>query len=156
MSLRETLIACAMASVWFSWIALLIACVPTLMVFSAAAKATRFHYLVAGLLGGVVGEFCGTSGLFLSLWYGCLGQGKSCNTAQGDMGLLVTIPVGALLGCVLGMLWILATLRFPPTSPWASLSRYTGPSRAGNWACSIATPVAFCILATLTVMRVLA
>ena len=155
MGLRETLITCVSASLWFSWIALLIACVPALGVF-AAAKATRFQYLVAGLLGGIVGEFCGTSALFLSMWYGCLGQGQSCNTAQGDMGLIVTIPAGSLLGCVLAMLWILATQRFPPTSPWASVSRYTGPSRFGNWTCFIATPAAFCILTTLTLARLMA
>jgi hypothetical protein len=76
MSLRETLIACLSASIWFSWIAFLIVCVPTLAVFSAAAKPHRLPYLIAGLLGGIAGECCGTSALFLSLWYGCLLQSR--------------------------------------------------------------------------------
>jgi hypothetical protein len=156
MSLREVLITCVSASLRFSWIAILISCVPTLVVFSAAAKPNRLQYLIAGLLGGIAGEFCGTSALFLSLWYGCLGQGQSCNTAQGDMGLIVTIPVGSLLGCLLAMSWTLATLRFPPTSLWASVICYTGPNRLGNWTCSIATPAAFCILTTLVLARLMA
>jgi hypothetical protein len=156
MSLRETLIACATASLWFSWIAFLIACVPTLVVSATAAKSHRLPYLIAGLAGGIAGEFCGTSALFLSLWYGCLGQGQSCNTAQGDMGLIVTIPVGSLLGCLVAMGWTSATLRFPPTSPWASVSCYTGPSRVGNWACTIATPAVFSILTTVVLARLMA
>ncbi len=156
MILRETLIACVSASLWFSWIAILIACVPTLVVFSIAAKPHRLQYLIAGLLGGIAGEFCGTSALFLSLWYGCLGQGQSCNTAQGDMGLLVTIPIGSLLGCLLAMWWISATLSFLPTSPWASVSRYTGPSRVGNWTCTLAVPAIFFVLTTVVLARLMA
>src|ERR1700732_1195823 len=86
-----------------SWIALLIALVPTLVVACVVAMR-RWQYVIAGLLGGVAGGFCGAASLFLSFWFACRGHVQGCNTAQGDMGLLVTFPLGSLLGCLVGLL----------------------------------------------------
>lgn len=146
MELVETLKTMVIASLWFSWIALGIALMPTLFV-SIAAETHGWQYAVAGLLGGVVGEFCGTGSLFLSFWLSCRNQ-PQCNTAQGDMGLIVVVPVGSIIGCLLALFWTRFTLRIPEGSPWSSVSRYTGRSRFQNWAYAIALQVAFWSLVT--------
>ena len=109
MSVSETLRATLSASLWLSWIALLIAILPTILVM-VAAERHRWQYLIVGVLGSVAGEFCGVASLFLSLWFSCLGQGQACNTAQGDMGLIITLPVGSLLGCLFALFWTWRTL----------------------------------------------
>jgi hypothetical protein len=114
-------------SFYFSWIALLIALVPTLLV-TVVAEGRRWHYAIAGLLGGVAGGFSGAASLFLGLWFGCRGQVQDCNTAQGDMGLLVTFPVGSFLGCLIALL---------------CMRLYSGPRPFRNWAYAIVTQLAF-------------
>jgi hypothetical protein len=114
-------------SLIFSWIALLIALLPTLLV-TIATETRRWHYAVAGLLGGVVGGFSGAASLFLSFWFACRGQVQGCNTAQGDMGLLITFPLGALLGCLVALL---------------CMRLYSGPHSFRNWAYAIASQLAF-------------
>ena len=127
MTFLEGLKTAASVAFFFSWIALLIALLPTLFVASVV-KTRRMQYVVAGLLGGVTGGFCGAASLFLSLWFACRGQVQGCNTAQGDMGLLITFPLGSLAGCLVALL---------------SLRLYSGPSLFRNWAYAIASQVAF-------------
>lgn len=127
MTLLEVFKAAVSVSLIFSWIALLIALVPTLLV-AFAAKNRRWHYAIAGLLGGVVGGFSGAASLFLSLWFGCRGQVQGCNTAQGDMGLLVTFPVGSLLGCLVALL---------------CMRIYSGPRPFRTWAYAIVSQLIF-------------
>jgi hypothetical protein len=50
---------------------LLISFLPTMVAFGASPNARRLQYLIAGLVGGVAGEACGTASLFLSLWFSC-------------------------------------------------------------------------------------
>jgi hypothetical protein len=156
MSLLEVFKATIFGSVWLSWIAVLIACLPTVGVFAIAPKRRRWQYVVAGLLGGVAGEFCGVGSLFLSLWLDCRGQGPSCNTAQGDMGLIITVPVGSLVGSLLALCWTWVTLRIPSESPWSSVCCYSGPSRIQNWTYAIAVQIAFWVLATWLFARLMA
>jgi hypothetical protein len=141
MDLVETLKVVLTAGLWFSWIALAIALLPTLLV-SIAAENHKKQYALAGLLGGVAGEFCGTSSLFLSLWLYCRKQAQ-CNTAQGDMGLIVTVPLGSFIGCLLALSWTWLTLGIQEGSVWSSVSRYNGPSRIQNLTCAIALQVVF-------------
>ena len=112
MNLVDGLKAAISVSLHFSWIALLIALLPTLFV-TFAVETRRLQYAIAGLLGGVAGGFCGATSLFLSFWFGCQGQVQSCNTAQGDMGLLVTFPAGSLAGCLIALAWTRLTLGIP-------------------------------------------
>jgi len=156
MSLSETLTATLSASLWLSWIALLIAILPTTLVMAAAERHHRLQYLIVGVLGSVAGEFCGVASLFLSLWFSCLGRGQACNTAQGDMGLIITLPVGSLLGCLFALFWTRATLRIASDSPWAWVSRYSGASRFKNWSFTIGVPVAFWVLTTIFFARLMA
>jgi hypothetical protein len=127
-------------SLIFSWIALLIALVPTLLV-TFVAETRRWHYAVAGLLGGVAGGFSGAASLFLSLWFGCRGQVQGCNTAQGDMGLLVTFPVGSLLGCLVALL---------------CMRLYSGPRPFRNWAYALVSQLAFWTTMIILFARLLA
>jgi hypothetical protein len=127
MSVVDAFKAAVWVSIMFSWIALLIALIPTLLV-TFAAETRRWHYAIAGLLGGVVGGFSGAASLFLSFWFGCRGQVQGCNTAQGDMGLIFTFPVGSFLGCVIALL----CMRF-----------YSGPRPFRNWAYAIVSQFAF-------------
>lgn len=116
----------------FSWIALLIALIPTLFVAFAIVDIRRWHYVVAGLLGGVGGGFCGAAALFLSLWFSCRDQVQSCNTAQGDMGLLVTFPLGSLAGCLVALLCMQLCSSSHPLRTWA----YWISSQLAIWAAS--------------------
>ena len=149
MTLLQVLKATMIASAWFLWIAVPIACLPTAFAFAVAPRRHRWHYVVAGLLGGV-------ASLFLSVWFYCRGQGQSCNTAQGDMGLIITLPVGSFLGSSLAVCWTWVTLRIPPESPWSSIWCYSGPSRIQNWTYAIAIPIAFWVLVTLFFARLMA
>jgi hypothetical protein len=124
--------------------------------FLASQRTNRRQYLVAGLLGGLAGEFSGVASLLLSLWFGCRSQGQSCNTAQGDIGLIFTAPMGAMLGCVFAMWWTYATLKRSPSNPWASVFRYSGQERFKNCAFAIATPFALWVLVTVVVARLMA
>jgi hypothetical protein len=142
MNLVDGLKAAVSVSLIFSWIALLIALVPTLFV-TFAVETRRWQYAIAGLLGGVAGGFCGATSLFLSFWFACRGQVQGCNTAQGDMGLLVTFPLGSFVSCLVALAWTRLTLRIPAESPWSSVSRYSGSSRFRNWAYAIASQLAF-------------
>jgi|HubBroStandDraft_5_1064220.scaffolds.fasta_scaffold217805_2 hypothetical protein len=156
MSLLEVFKTTMIASVWLSWIGVLIACLPAGFAFAIAPTKRRWQYFVPGLLGGVAGEFCGVGSLFLSLWFSCLGKGPSCNTAQGDMGLMITVPTGAFLGSLLALFWTWATLRIPPESPWSSVWCYSGPSRILNWTYAIAIQIAFWVLVTWSFARLMA
>jgi len=122
-------VAVSVASV-FSWIALLIALVPTLFVTFAIVDTRRWHYAIAGLLGGLGGGFCGAASLFLSLWFSCRGHVQGCNTAQGDMGLLVTFPLGSLAGCLVGLLFMNLYSVHHPFRSWA----YWISSQLAIWA----------------------
>jgi hypothetical protein len=139
----------------FSWIALLIALVPTLLV-TFAVKTRRWQYLIAGLLGGIAGGFCGATSLFLSFWFACRGQVQGCNTAQGDMGLLITFPLGSFVGCFVALAWTKLTLRIPEESPWSSVCRYTGSHPIRNWAYAIASQLAFWVSTILLIARLMA
>lgn len=86
-------------------VALAITLLPTLTVV-CAAETRRGYYAIAGMLGGVVGGFGGAAALFLGLWLSCWGQTKGCNTAQGDMGLLVSFPAGDFLGSVAALVGV--------------------------------------------------
>jgi hypothetical protein len=140
MTLMQTLEAAAKVSLAFSWIALLIALAPTLFVASMA-KSRRWHYRVAGLLGGIAGGFGGAASLFLSLWFGCRWQAHGCNDAQGDMGLLVTFPVGSFVGCLVALL---------------CMRLYSGQRAIQNWAYAIGSQVAFWFVMTILFGRLMA
>jgi hypothetical protein len=155
-SLLEVFKVTMIASLWFSWIGVLIACIPVGFAFAIAPTKHRWQYVAAGLSGGVAGEFCGIGSLFLSLWFYCLGKGQSCNTAQGDMGLIITVPIGAFFGGLLALGWTWATLRILPKRPWSSVWSYSGPSRIQNWLCVIAIQIAFWVLVTWFFARLMA
>jgi hypothetical protein len=141
MNLMDGLKAAVSVSFTFSWIALFIALVPTLFV-TIAVETHRWLYAIAGLLGGVAGGFCGAASLFLSFSFACRDQVQGCNSAQGDMGLLFTFPLGSFVGCLLALAWTKLTLGIPEQSPWSSVCRYSGPSSLRNWAYAIASQLA--------------
>jgi hypothetical protein len=124
----------------FSWVAVLIALTPTLFV-TFSVRTRRLHYAISGLLGGVVGGFCGAASLFLSLSFACRGQLQACNTAQGDMGLLIPFPVGSLVGCLVALL---------------CMRLYSSPRPFRNWAYSIASQIAFWAIVTILFARLMA
>ena len=140
MNLVDAFKAAVLVSLIFSWIALLIALVPTLLVTSAV-ETRRWQYAVAGLLGGVAGGFSGAASLFLSLWFSCRGQVQGCNTAQGDMGLLVTFPLGSFIGCLVALL---------------CMRLYSGPRPLQNWAFAVASQIAFWVTMIILFARLMA
>jgi hypothetical protein len=117
MSLLEVFKATLIAFLWFSWVGVLIACLPAVFGFAIAPAKRRWQCVATVLLGGIAGEFCGVGFLFLSLWLSCLGKGQSCNTAQGDMGLMITVPAGTFCGSLLALGWTWLTCRIPPENP---------------------------------------
>lgn len=140
MSYVDGLKAAVYAACFFSWIALLIALIPTLSVVFAV-ETRRWHYAISGLLGGVAGGFFGAASLFLSLVFACGGKVEGCNTAQGDMGLLVTFPLGSLVGCLVGLM---------------CMRLYSGPRPFRNWAYSIASQIVFWAILTVLFARLMA
>lgn len=156
MSLLDVLGATAIASIWLSWMALLIACVPAVFAFALAPQGRRWHYAFAIVGGGFAGEFCGVGCVFLSIWLFCGGHGQPCTTDQGDMGLISTAPVGAFLGTLFAIVWTWATHRVPSKSLWCSVGRYSGSSWLLHWVCVIVTPVAFWVLVTWLAARMVA
>jgi hypothetical protein len=140
MTLVDVFKAAVSVSLIFSWIALLIALVPTLLV-TFAVETRRWHYAIAGLLGGVTGGFSGAASLFLSLWFGCRGQVQGCNTALGDMGLLVTFPVGSFLGCLVALL---------------CMRLYSGPRPFRTWVYAIVSQLIFWATMIILFARIMA
>ena len=155
MKLNEVFEATLFATLWLSWVAVVIALIPTAIAFAIVSVERRWRYVFAGILGGVAGEACGVASLFLSLWMFCRGQGQYCNTAQGDMGLIITVPVGSLCGCLLGFTWTWIGHRIPAESAFASVYCYSGPKRVQNWLYSIAISFAFWVLATYVFARLM-
>jgi hypothetical protein len=155
MNLQDALKAAVTTFLSFSWIALAIAFLPTLIVV-VAAETRRWQYGIAGMLGGIAGEFCGIGSLFLSFWFACGNKAYVCNTAQGDMGLIITIPLGSFIGCLLALSWTNLSLKIPEDSPWSSVCRYSGPSRIRNWTYAIAIQGAFWASVTCLLARIMA
>lgn len=158
MNFREALMASITASVWLSWIAVLIACLPAFAIgMPSAPRGHRAHFVIAGLLGGIVGEFCAVHSLFFSIYLWCRSfLPEPCNSAQGDMGLIYLLPIGSIIGSMLGLFWMWLTLKIPEESAWTSVFIYAGPSRIRNWCCAIAVPLGFCVLITCLLARMMA
>jgi hypothetical protein len=144
MNFLDTQKVSAVASLWFSWIAALIAFVPILLVFAIGSRP-RFRYVTAGILGAIAGESCGVTSLFLSFWFYCRAR-PSCNTAQGDMGLLITLPLGTLAGLALSLFWTWAIRRVLDPSTESEQSAVSSGLR--KWTCVAVIPVGFWLLAT--------
>jgi hypothetical protein len=161
--LQETLFA----TLWFSWIALPIAAVPSgvLALFLSdrggrwempadSCKGERkVHYLILGLLGGRTGELVAVGSLSLGEWWVCYTQHQLCNDGQGGMALIVTLPALSFLGSAFALLWTWVSLRIPATLPMTSVFRYSGPSRLLNWVCAIAIQLIFWPLLAFAVFR---
>jgi hypothetical protein len=135
MSLAEALKTALLVASVYSWVTLLLAAVPTLFITFVFITGRRWEHAIAGLLGGVGGGFCGAAALFLSLWLSCRDVPTGCNTAQGDMGLLVTFPVGSIAGCLIALL---------------CMNRISSSSRFKNWVYWIGSQIA--IWATTTIL----
>lgn len=155
MNLVDGFKAAVSVSLIFSWVALLIALVPTLFV-TFAVETRGWQYAVAGLLGGVAGGFCGAASLFLSFWIACRGQVQGCNAAQGDMGLFVTFPLGSFVGCLVALAWTRFTLKVPEESPWSSVCIRSGRRSFRNWAYAIASQFAFWVTMIMLFARLMA
>ena len=139
MTFWEVFMASITASVWPSWIALPFLVVSMLCIALASAPGSnRRRYLIAGLIGGIVGEFCAVYSLFFSLLLFCRAH-PSCNTAQGDMGLIYLIPLGTSVGTLLtsGFTWV--TFKIARSIP---------SSRRPIWICSILAQLTFYVETT--------
>jgi hypothetical protein len=146
-----------LASVCFSWAGLLIACFPSFLILAPLApKPRRWHYVFAGLLGGVAGEFSAVHSLFLSLAAWCSHQGRPCNSAQGDLALLFFVPIGSCCGSLLAGAWTHLTLKIPKESVWSSVFVYAGPGKLCNWCSAIAVPLAFYVCVIYMLARLMA
>jgi hypothetical protein len=126
------------SSVGLSWLGALIACLPTLgLGFSLSPIRHRRNYVIAGLLGGVAGEFCSVHWFFFSLWSWCRNQPQPCSDPRGDVALLYLIPIGACCGSLVALVWTWLTLKIPEGNAWSSVFVYSGRSRVRNWSCAI-------------------
>jgi len=140
MDFWETLKVSTSASLWLSWIAMLIAAVLTFAI-ACSSRIHRRYYSLSGILGGVAGEFCAVNSLFIGRWLWCRGQ-NPCNTAQGDIALIYLLPLGTCSGCLLASCFTAMTLRVIQLSPSDRLFRRV------TWTCSIAVQFAMFVSAT--------
>ncbi|HKD59871.1 MAG TPA: hypothetical protein VKB47_05400 [Terracidiphilus sp.] len=144
MELWDALKTPMIVSVELSWLGALIACLPTLgLGFSLAPPVQRRNYVIAGLLGGIAGEFCSVHWFFLSLWSWCRNQPQPCSDPRGDVALIYLIPLGACCGSLLALIWTWLTLKIPERSAWSAVCVYSGPSRVRNWSCAIVRQLSF-------------
>ena len=139
MDLLQTIETSIIASLWFSWIALLVACVPTAIATISAPGGRKLKYFIAGLFGGVGGEFCAVHSTFLSIWIWCQSQ-HPCNDAQGGIILIFLIPVETFVGSLLATAFMWLTLRV--SGAGSSTSQRT------VWTCSILVQLTVLVLAT--------
>lgn len=153
MELVNVLKATIFAGLWLSWIAVIVAALPTGFALTVTTPRNKFPYLLAGLLGGIAGEFCATSSMFLGDWWSCRSDPRFCYDGQADMGLIYTIPALSLLGSIAALIWTSFTLRVRPDLPWASVFRYTGSRRFLNLACAVAPQLLFWPLLALATFR---
>ena len=69
MDFWETLKVSTSASLWLSWIAMLIAAVLTFAI-ACSSRIHRRYCSLSGILGGVAGEFCAVNSLFIGMCFG--------------------------------------------------------------------------------------
>jgi hypothetical protein len=153
MSISDVLVSSAWASLWFSWVAGLLVCLPTLAAFAIASHGNRLRYLIGGFLGGFAGECCGVTSLFLSSWFSCR-TNPSCNTAQGDMGLILSVPAGSLLGCILGICWV--WLMQPTSLEQSQPVEVAARSRVTVWTTAVGVPVVLWFWVTILLAWIMA
>ena len=147
MEMLEVLRTSIVGSIVFSLVGLPIACVSAFVFGTAfAPRIYRWHYILAGLLGGLGGEFCAVSSVFLSLSMWCSHHPQPCNDAQGGIVLIFLLPIGVIGGSLFACWWTRLTIKIPEKSVWTSIFIYSGPSRVLNWCCAMTVPVAICVL----------
>jgi hypothetical protein len=100
----------------------------------------------------VAGEACGITSVFLSFWFECRAY-PACNTAQGDLGLIITVPLGSFLGSVLALWWIYFIRRKAFTQVPSEKHNFHGLRK---WIYAVAMPAAFWLVATTLLARFVA
>jgi hypothetical protein len=162
MSLRDAIVGTLWAALWFSWVGLLIALLPSLCVglvlrtrnlANEGSVGRKIPYASLGLVGGLMGEFTAVSSLSLGTWWWCLKGSQVCHDGQAGMVLIFTVPALSFFCSVLSLLWTWASLRIPSNNPFASVFRYSGSNRLLNWTCAIAIQLLFWPLLTIVVFR---
>jgi hypothetical protein len=157
MNFHEVICGTIFVTLWFSWVSLLFAALPVGIVAlllkggklhwipprCGEASAPKIHYVIIGLLGGLAGEFVAVSSLVIGEWWICYTQHQLCNDGQGGIVLVFTIPALSLMGGTVALIWTRISLRIPAERPWASVFRYSGPSRLINWSFAIAIQLIF-------------
>jgi hypothetical protein len=87
-----------------------------------------------GILGGIVGEIIAIAMYHPAESSWCRdisAKGSYCN-GQGPLVLILTVPLGAILGSRVSMVWTWYCLRIRADNLWASVFSYCGRNRALN------------------------
>ena len=141
MNFVDGLKAAVSVSFVFSWIALLIALLPTLLVSFAARRAVGSTLLPGdwGSRGRIL-----RSHLAVSQFLVCMSRSSTrlqhCTRRHGAVSYVSARFVYRLS---LALAWTRLTLRIPEKSPWSSVWCNSGPGPFRNWAYAIASQLVF-------------
>ncbi len=108
-----------------------------------------------GILGGLVGEITAIA-VYLpaeSKWCRDMSaQGSYCD-GQGPLVLILTVPLCAILGSCVSLLWTWCSLGIRANNPWASVFSYCGRNRALNVGLAVAVQAVYWATFALAVYR---
>jgi hypothetical protein len=168
MEMQEVLRGILFVALWFSWAALVFAAIPVGLT-AAGVRGTggwfipsedgqpprKVHYVLLGVAGGLCGEIVAVASLSFGEWWICFTQHQLCNDGQGGIALVFTLPVLSFFGSLLALAWTWVSLRIASDSVFASVFRYSGRKRWGNWLVAIAIQLAFWPTLTYLVFKVI-
>ena len=133
-----------------------------LLMFTAPSEDERTHPKLAfwkkvllGSLGGMIGEITAVAVYHSAESSWCRdmsAQGSYCD-GQGIMVLFLTVPLGAILGGCISVLWTWYSLLIRATKPWASIFSYCGGNRALNLGFAAAVPIVYWAIFALAMYR---
>lgn len=114
----------------------------------------KLHFwkkLLLGIAGGFIAEIVAIAVYSPAEARWCremAARGSYCD-GQGVLILIFTVPLGAILGSFISLLWTWCSLRIPASSPWASVFTYSGKNRALHLGLALAIQIAYWSIFTL-------
>ena len=137
-------------TVFPSWILLVVARIIAALDNSAKTEGTTvklafWKKVLLGSLGGFVGEILAVAVYPLAESAWCrdeFAQGSYCD-GQGPLVLIFTLPLCAIVGSCVSMIWSWYSFGIRADTPWASVFSYCGSSRARNLGFAVAVQIMY-------------
>jgi hypothetical protein len=108
-----------------------------------------------GVLGGIVGEITAIA-MYRpaeSSWCRDMSAQHSYCDGQGSLVLILTVPLCAIFGSCISMLWTWYSIGLPADNPWVSVFSYRGKNRVMNVGFAAAIQAIYWLIFALSVYR---